>query len=92
MWYEINTIRCWYERCEVNKIVPSPEGRDLVNRLRLIIVKRKPKKPQLTIVGSENDTPTLDDLITLTKALTGRDPTPEEIADAQAILDEPDED
>ena len=54
-------------------------------------MKTKPQKPQLILTGSENSAPTLDDLIKLTKALTGRDPTPEEIADAQAILNKPDE-
>jgi hypothetical protein len=31
----------------------------------------------------------LEGLVALTKALTGKDPTPEEIKEAQAIWDEP---
>ena len=51
---------------------------------------KKPQTPQLILSGSHHSAPTLQDLIELTKALTGRDPTPDEIADAQAILNEPD--
>jgi len=44
------------------------------------------KQPQLHMTGSKDDKPTLDDLIALSKALTGREPTPEELADARKIL------
>lgn len=41
-----------------------------------------PTKPALHLLGPK---PTLEDLIKLAKALTGRDPTAEEIATAKKI-------
>lgn len=40
-------------------------------------------KPDLHLTGHG---PTLDELIALSRQLTGRDPTPEELAEAQKIL------
>ena len=37
------------------------------------------QKPALYLAGSEHGTPTLEDLVALARALTGREPTPEEI-------------
>jgi hypothetical protein len=55
---------------------------------------KKPKKPHIFFAGQkalcqkgEDGLPTLESLIALTKYLTGRDPTPIEIAQAQAIWD-----
>ena len=44
-------------------------------------------KPILNLTGPRIGAPTLDDIIALSKKLTGRDPTPEEIAKAKAMFD-----
>ena len=41
----------------------------------------------LHLAGTNDGAPTLDDLIIMAKSLTGRDPTPEEIAEAKELLD-----
>ena len=46
-----------------------------------------PTKLDYLIAGSGSGLPTLDDLIAMSKALTGRDPTPEELAEAKSLLD-----
>jgi hypothetical protein len=43
-------------------------------------------KPTLYLAGHEDGPPTLDQLIAMAKQLTGRDPTPQEIAEARQIL------
>jgi hypothetical protein len=45
------------------------------------------QKLTLHLAGSENGLPTLDDLVAMAKALTGRDPTPEEIEVSRALLE-----
>ena len=47
------------------------------------------KKPELYLTGPSKGPPTLDDLIALTRRLTGREPTPDEIEDARQTLEEP---
>jgi hypothetical protein len=42
--------------------------------------------PILHLIGPRVGPPTLDDLIALAKALTGRDPTPEEIEQPRRLL------
>jgi hypothetical protein len=50
--------------------------------------KPKPKsRPSLALVGSRGAALTLDDVLSLTRRLTGREPTPQEIESAQQILD-----
>ena len=44
-------------------------------------------KPVLHLAGSVNGAPTLEQLIAMTKKITGRDPTPEEIEAARKMLD-----
>jgi hypothetical protein len=44
------------------------------------------QKISLNLVGPKHGPPTLEDLIALSKRLTGRDPTAEEIEQARAIL------
>jgi hypothetical protein len=43
-------------------------------------------KPTLYLTGPKDGPPTLDDLIALSKALSGREPTAEEIENARRIL------
>ena len=45
-----------------------------------------PKKPILHLTGPRTGLPTLDDLIALARALSGRDPTQAEIEAARMIL------
>jgi hypothetical protein len=45
-----------------------------------------PQKPILHLTGPREGPPTLADLIALSKSLTGRDPTPEEIEQAKQVL------
>jgi hypothetical protein len=49
-------------------------------------MSKPPEKPIFFITGHEDGPPTLDQLIALTKRLTGRDPTPEEIKEARQML------
>lgn len=44
------------------------------------------KKPELVIVGSKDHAPTIDDIKALVKQLTGKDPTPDDLAAAEKIL------
>jgi hypothetical protein len=44
-------------------------------------------KPNFCVIGSSSGVPTLDDMLKLFEHLTGRDATPEEIAEARAVLD-----
>jgi hypothetical protein len=50
-------------------------------------MSKRPEKPISYLAGQKEGPPTLDALIALTKKLTGRDPTPEEIAEARATMD-----
>ena len=45
------------------------------------------KKLTLYLAGSNDGLPTLEEIIWMTQALTGRAPTPEEIEEARQILD-----
>jgi putative acetyltransferase len=47
----------------------------------------KKDKPHLYLVGQKHGPPTLEDLIALTKALSGRDPTPDEVEKAREIYE-----
>ena len=54
----------------------------------VMMSKPKPKsRPSLALVGSRGAALTLDDVLSLTRRLTGREPTPQEIESAQQILD-----
>ena len=44
-------------------------------------------KPHLYLVGQKHGPPTFEDLIALTKALSGRDPTPDEVEKAREIYE-----
>ena len=43
-------------------------------------------KPSLYLVGSGDGPPTADDILALFRAVTGREPTPEDEAKARAIM------
>jgi hypothetical protein len=45
------------------------------------------KKPALYLTGPSKGPPTIDDITALYKSLTGRDPTPEELAESKAMLE-----
>lgn len=49
-------------------------------------------KPALNLVGPQDGLVTLEDLAAMYKQLTGKDPTPEDLDAAKAVLDAPDED
>jgi hypothetical protein len=46
-----------------------------------------PQKPILYLVGSKDEPPRLDDLLALFRRLTGREPTPEDLAQAKRELE-----
>ena len=47
----------------------------------------KKAKPDVYLVGQKHGPPTLEDLIALTKALSGRDPTPDEVEKARQVYE-----
>ncbi len=47
----------------------------------------KPKRVTLNVVGSNDDGPSFEDILALTRQLTGRESTPEEIAKARITYD-----
>ena len=48
---------------------------------------KQPTPPNLTLIGSREGLPALDDVIALYKHLTGKDPSPEELASAKTRMD-----
>ena len=50
-------------------------------------MSKQPEKPKVHLAGQKKGPPTLDQLVALTKQLTGRDSTPEEIERVRAKLD-----
>jgi hypothetical protein len=57
--------------------------------VRIFLMSKPPEKPISFITGHKDGPPTLDQLIALTKRLTGRDPTPQEIEEARSHLINP---
>jgi hypothetical protein len=54
--------------------------------VRIFLMSKPPEKPILFITGHKDGSPTLDQLIALTRQLTGRDPTPQEVKEARQTL------
>lgn len=48
----------------------------------------KKKMPQLVVAGGRNREPTLDEIAAMVKQMTGKDPTPADLAEAKRILEE----
>src|SRR5262245_50082775 len=52
---------------------------------------RQPKKIELHLLDVPDGIPNLEEITGLFRALTGREPTPEETEEARKVLEEPDE-